>query len=69
MNVSIQLDCEQVSRMVFNDLLKTRGMFLEDMESDNPCVFSCNEVYDKILIQKHIDALDIILEWYRDPNG
>lgn len=69
MNVSIQLDCEQVSRMVFNDLLKTRGMFLEDMESDNPCVFSCNEVYDKMLIQKHIDALDIILEWYRDPNG
>lgn len=68
MNVSIQLDCEQISRMVYADLLETRNQFLEDMEMDNPAIFSCNEVYDKMLIQKHIDALDLILEWYKDPS-
>lgn len=68
MNVSIQLDPEQISRMVYQDLLETRQYFLEDMEADGPAVFSMNEVYDKMLIQKHIDALDVLLEWYRDPN-
>lgn len=69
MNVSIQLDLEQVSRMVYHELLETREAFLEDMEADAACIFSCNEVYDKMLIQKHIDALDVILEWYRDPSA
>lgn len=67
MQVSIKLDPEQISRMVYDDLLLTRECFMDDMESDGPSVFSCNEVYDKILIQKHIDALDVILEWYRQP--
>lgn len=69
MNVAIQLDCEQISRLVYADLLETRDQFLEDMESERPAIFSCNEVYDKMLIQKHIDALDVILEWYRDPSA
>lgn len=69
MQVSIQLDCEQISRLVYDDLLETREYFIKEMEADNPCIFSFNEVYDKMLIQKHIDALDVILEWYRNPNG
>lgn len=67
MNVSIQLDGEQVSHLVYRELLDTRECLLEDMERDSPCIFSMNEVYDKMLIQKHIDALDLIIEWYRDP--
>ena len=69
MQVSIQLDCEQISRMVYNELLETRDQFLEDMDSERPAIFSRNEVHDKMLIQKHIDALDVILEWYRDPSA
>ena len=67
MKVSIELDNEALSNLVYKELAETRLMFLEDMESDNPCVFSCNEVSDKIMIQKHIDALDVILEWYKAP--
>jgi hypothetical protein len=67
MQVAIEFGLEQVSRMVYTELLETRNMFLEDMESNGPAVFSCNEVYDKMQIQKHIDALDVILEWYREP--
>lgn len=69
MQVAIQLDCEQISRLVYQDLLETRDQFLEDMECDLPAIFSRNEVHDKMLIQKHIDALDVILEWYRDPSA
>lgn len=69
MHVAIQLDCEQIARMVFSELQETRDQFLEDMESDQPMVFSHNEIYDKMQIQKHIDALDLILDWYRDPSA
>lgn len=69
MQVLIDLDLDQISRLVYNELLVTRDCFLQDMEADGPAVFSMNEVYDKMQIQKHIDALDVILEWYRDPNG
>lgn len=68
MNVSIQLDCEQISRMVYAELVEAREAFIEDMESERPAIFSFNEVYDKILIQKHIDALDVIIDWYKHPN-
>lgn len=69
MRIEFDLDIEDVSRLVYNDLLETRQCFIDDMESDAPCVFSMNEVYDKMQIQKHIDALDVILEWYRDPSA
>jgi hypothetical protein len=68
MQVAIQLDCEQISRLVYQDLLETRDQFLEDMECDCPAIFSRNEATDKIIIQKHIEALDLILEWYQDPS-
>ena len=68
MNVSIQLDGEQISRMVYAELVETREAFIEDMESERPAIFSFNEVYDKMLIQKHIDALDVIIDWYKHPN-
>jgi hypothetical protein len=68
MQVSIQLDHEQISALVYQDLCDAREQFIEDMECDSPNIFSANEIYDKILIQKHIEALDLILEWYRDPS-
>ena len=67
MQVSIEIDCEQISDLVFNELQDTLSYFEEDMEKDNPAVFSNNEIYDKILIQNHIDAIKLLLEWYRVP--
>lgn len=69
MQVVIDLNIEQVSRMVYQDLLDTRECFLEDLENGSAAVFSTAEVYDRILIEKHIEALDLILEWYRDPSA
>ena len=69
MKVAVELDGDQIAKLVYDDLLFTRQCFIDDMETDGSAVFSMNEVYDKMLIQKHIDALDVILEWYRNPNG
>jgi len=68
MQMVIELDTHQICRIVCADLLDCRQSFLESMEEDTPAVFSHNEVYDKMQIQKHIDAIDILLEWYREPE-
>ena len=65
MQVQIQLDQEQVCNMVYEDLLLTRHLFMEDLEADCPGVFSCNPAYDKAQIIKHIEALDIVLSYYQ----
>lgn len=69
MRISIDLDIAQISRLVYQDLLETRDQFVEDLESEAVGVFSCTDLYDRILIEKHIEALDLILEWYRDPSA
>lgn len=68
MKLSVELTSEEVSRLVYSELLETRECFLEDLESENPSVFSTTPAYDRILIMKHIEALDLLLEWYRDPS-
>jgi len=68
MKLSVELNMEEVSRLVFSELLDTRQCFLDDLESNNPSVFSTTPAYDKILIMKHIEALDLLLEWYHDPS-
>jgi hypothetical protein len=69
MQISLQLDATQISNLVYAELIETRDQFLEDMECERPGIFSMNEVYDKMQIQKHIDAIDTLLEWYRDPSA
>lgn len=65
--VVIDMDSEQISNLVFNELKETLFQFEEDMEKDKPGIFSMNEIYDKMQIQQHIDAILLLLEWYRVP--
>jgi hypothetical protein len=67
MQVVIDMDSEQISNLVFNELKETLFQFEEDMEKDKPSIFSMNEIYDKMQIQQHIDAILLLLEWYRVP--
>jgi hypothetical protein len=67
MQVVIDMDSEQISNLVFNELKETLFQFEEDMEKDKPGIFSMNEIYDKMQIQQHIDAILLLLEWYRVP--
>ena len=68
MKVAVELSPEDISRLVYEDLKLSLECFLEDMECENPNVFWCSPIYDRMLIQAHIDALELILEWYRDPS-
>lgn len=68
MKVAVELESDQISRLVYDNLELTLQCFLEDLESESPNIFSCSPLYDKMLIQAHIDALELILEWYRDPR-
>lgn len=68
MIIGLELNPAQICRIVYADLVDTRDAFLDDMESDEPAVFSHNEIYDKMQIQKHIDAIELLLEWYREPT-
>jgi hypothetical protein len=66
--VMVNIDGEQISRLVFRELELSLQQLRNDIELDNPQIFSMNEVTDKIQIQKHIDAFELIVEWYREPS-
>jgi hypothetical protein len=69
MEITAKLDPELVYAIIYDDLLQTREDFMDDLESERPGIFSHNAAYDKAMILKHIEALDLILEWYRDPSA
>ena len=61
----IQIDLDQVSEIVYRDLVSARESFRDDLLDINACIFSTTDLYDKILLQKHIEALDLLIEWYK----
>lgn len=65
MNVNIKLDDDQLVALVKHDLEQSLGCFLDAMEQSHPNIFSTNEVADKIMIMKHIEALQTVLDWYK----
>jgi len=70
---SIDLDYEMVDKIVFKQLQESRDVFAEDLASINSGVSRNIFVWgkdeeDAAEIQKHIDALDVVLEWFRIPE-
>ena len=70
---TIDLNYEMVDKIVFKQLQDSREAFAEDLASINSgiprniFVYGNNEE-DAAEVQKHIDALDIVLEWFRIPE-
>ena len=70
---TINLNYEMVDKIVFKQLQDSRESFAEDLASINRgasrniFVYGNNEE-DAAEVQKHIDALDIVLEWFRIPE-
>jgi hypothetical protein len=67
MQVMINLDDEQFFNAIYSELEDTRDYFVEQLEVDNPAIFSMNEAYDKIVIAKHVEAFDLVMSWYKNP--
>ena len=62
--MQIQLNSEQVADLVVAELRSLRRYFIKELDEENPCIFSMNENYDKLLIEEHIEAATLLLSWY-----
>lgn len=61
---TVEIDYDMSDRITFENLADCRQRFLDDLGAGNS-VFAWNDSeQDDALIQKHIDALDVILKWY-----
>jgi hypothetical protein len=60
----IEVTSEQVADLVAAELRSLRTYFINELDEENPCIFSMNENYDKLLIEKHIEAATLLLSWY-----
>ena len=73
MKFTIDLDYEMVDKIIFQSLMDTREAFANDLESikngKSVNVFHWgDDEADAAEIQKHIDALNVLIEWYRIPE-
>jgi hypothetical protein len=62
--MEIKLNSEQLALIAMEELRALRKYFLELMDEEVPNVFSTNPVYDKLLIEKHMEAASLLLSWY-----
>jgi len=68
-DVFVKLTYEQTDKIAYDSLKETRDRFLIDLGSDTSNVFVWGDPEeDKKEIQKYVDALNIILDWYRVPG-
>jgi hypothetical protein len=62
--MQIKLDSEQTAHIAQQELQSLLSYFSEIMEEDQPNIFSADPIYDRILIEKHIEAASLLLNWY-----
>jgi len=65
---TIELEYEQVDRIVCKTLEETRDSLARDLGAHNHVFVYGDPEADDIEIQKHLDALDLLIDWYRIPD-
>lgn len=65
---TIELDYEIVDDIVYNALKETRDVLAADLGAHNNVFVWGDPKADDVEIQKHIDALDLLLDWYLVPG-
>lgn len=65
---TIDLDFETVDKIVFEELFGTWKTLKSDLGAGNHVFVWGDEEADDVEIQKHIDALELLLNWYGTPN-
>ena len=66
--ITVELDIEQFDTMVVNELIRTRGAFLNDIGANAHIFVWGDQEADDAQIQKHIDAIELLLKWYATPE-
>jgi hypothetical protein len=71
--ITVKLTYEQIDKIMVDQMEETRDQFLLDMESIehginmNFFVYNDNAA-DLVEMQKHVDALNLLLSWYGIPK-
>jgi hypothetical protein len=62
---TVELDIEQVDRIVADELIRCRQSWVNDLMIGGSGVFNWDDQEaENAELQKHIDAVDVILSWY-----
>ena len=65
---SVELDWETVDNVVFGQLRTTWETLKEDLGKGHHIFVWGDQETDDAEIQKHIDALELLLKWYATPD-
>lgn len=65
---TVEIDHDMADRIVFENLADCRQRFLDDLGAGNSIFVWDDGEADDIEIQRHIDALDVVLSWYGTPD-
>ena len=65
--LTIDIDTDLVDKIVTQQLIDTWQMFKADLGAGNSIFVWDDPEQDDALIQKHIDALELLLNWFATP--
>lgn len=68
MSFTIDIDYEMADKIVYKSLKDSRDAFLSDLGAKSNVFVYNDQEADDAVIQKHIDALNLLLEWYMVPG-
>ena len=66
--ISVELDWETVDHIVVQQLRSTWEGLKADLGAGTNVFVWGNQKADDAVIQKHIDALELLLKWYSTPD-
>ena len=65
---TIEIDYDMSDKITFDNLKDCRQRFLDDLGQNNSVFVWDDGEADDAKIQRHIDALDVVLSWYGTPD-
>lgn len=68
MSITVKLDYETIDSIVQGQLKETWESLKRDLGSNGNIFVWGDPEADDAEIQKHIDALELLLKWYSTPN-
>jgi hypothetical protein len=66
--ISVELELETVDNIVVEQLRNTWETLKRDLGANHHVFVWGDQEADDIQIQKHVDALELILKWYSTPD-
>ena len=68
MGLKIEVDNEMADRILVSQLRETRDSFMKDLGNNSNVFVWGDQEADDLEIQKHLDAVDLLLQWYATPD-